>query len=315
MPGRSYSEAWVPLSAAEIKLRDGLRRDVQTLAGEIGERNVFQAKGLQAAADFIAKSLSDAGLAVDRQAFEASRETCLNLEAILPGRSRSNEVILVGAHYDTVPGCPGANDNASAVAALLGLARAFAPTHPERTLRFVAFANEEPPFFQTEQMGSLVYAQRCRAQGDQITAMLSLETIGCYSDEPGSQRYPFPVGLFYPSVGNFIAFVGNTASADLVRQCVATFRARVKFPSEGAALPSALPGIGWSDHWAFWQAGYPGVMITDTAPFRYPWYHTAQDTPDKLDYDRLARVVAGVAIVVSVLAQVDAPLAPHEASR
>ena len=169
-------------------------------------------------------------------------------------------------------------------------------------MRFVAFVNEEPPFFQTNEMGSLVYAKSCRERGDKIVAMLSLETMGCFSSEHESQKYPFPMGLFHPSRGNFIGFVGNIASTGLVRRCVRVFRAHASFPSEGGALPGALPGIGWSDHWSFWQAGYPALMVTDTGPFRYAHYHTAADSPDKVDYDRLSRVVGGLDQVISDLA-------------
>jgi Zn-dependent M28 family amino/carboxypeptidase len=185
---------------------------------------------------------------------------------------------------------------------VLALAKSPALQKPERTLRFVAFVNEEPPFFQTEGMGSTVYAKRCRDRGEKVVAMLSLETIGYYSDDEGSQKYPFPLGLFYPSRGNFIAFVGNTSNARLVRRCIKTFRAKVRFPSEGGAVPGSLPGIGWSDHWSFWEAGYPAIEITDTAPFRYPHYHEETDTPDKLDYERMARVVNGLEEVILDLA-------------
>lgn len=304
MPLKTYAGPWISLAAGEVVLRDALKRDVQVLAGEIGERNVFRPRQYLATVEFIERALRQAGYTVSRQVFEAQREKCFNLEVTVPGRPRATEVVVVGAHYDSVSGCPGANDNGSAVAALLALARMFASAQPERTLRFVAFANEEPPFFETDGMGSLVYARRCRARNDNVVAMISLETIGYYRDEPGSQKYPFPIGLFYPSTGNFIGWVGNTGSAALVRQCVESFRRQVKFPCEGGALPTALPGIGWSDHWAFWQAGYPAVMATDTAPFRYPFYHTPQDTPDKLDYDRLARVVAGIKLVIAELIEV-----------
>ena len=163
--------------------------------------------------------------------------------------------------------------------------------------------NEEPPFFQTRQMGSLVYARACRERRENIAAMITPETIGYYSDQPGSQTFPIPLlKMMYPSTGNYITFVGDIGSAWLVRDCVRSFRSHTKFPSEGGAAPGSITGIGWSDHWSFWQAGYPGIMITDTAPFRYPYYHTPDDTPDKLDYDRLARVVAGLARVTSGLA-------------
>lgn len=292
MPGRNVSSA-ATLSAAEIALRAELVADVQMLAGQIGERNMLRYPQLNAAADFIEGSFSRAGLKPRRDSYELEGQACHNIEAEI--RGNRPEIVVVGAHYDSVFGSPGANDNGSGVAALLALARRFAgkPTGPN--LRFVAFANEEPPFFQTGQMGSLVYAGRCNTRGDQISAMISLETIGYFSDASASQTYPsLGIGAFYPTTGNFIGFVGNVRSRALLRRAIGLFRREAKLPSEGAALPSFIPGVGWSDQWAFWQHGYPAFMITDTAPFRYPHYHAATDTPDKLDYDRFALVVSGV---------------------
>lgn len=176
-------------------------------------------------------------------------------------------------------------------------------TEPQsRSVRFVLFVNEEPPFFQTEQMGSLVYARRCRQRNERVTAMLSLETIGYYSDKKGSQQYPAPFNMFYPDTGNFIGFIGNIESKSLIKQATAGFRRHAKFPSQGGAIPDAVAGVGWSDHWAFWQAGYPALMVTDTAPFRYPYYHDPRDKPGRLDYERMARVVEGLENVVADLA-------------
>jgi Zn-dependent M28 family amino/carboxypeptidase len=188
---------------------------------------------------------------------------------------------------------------------MLELARLLAGQRLPRTVRFVAFANEEAPFFSTAGMGSWQYARQAHARGERIVAMLSLETLGYYSDTVGSQRYPFPFGLFYPRVGNFIGFVGNTASRHLVRRSIASFRQHAAFPSQGTAAPGWLTGVGWSDHWAFWQHGYAAMMITDTALFRYAPYHTPTDTPDKIDYASMARVVAGLASVVTDLARAD----------
>jgi hypothetical protein len=302
MPLKSYGGPWVPLSREESALRDALERDVRAIADEIGDRNLFVYPRLVEAAEWIEFSLLQAGYKVRRQGLEVHGKVCDNLEAEIPGRSRPEEIVVIGAHYDSVPDCPAANDNGSGVAALLALARAFVGTEPERTIRFVAFVNEEPPFYRTSDMGSLVYALKCRERGDRVVAMLSLETIGYYRDESGSQEYPPPFSLFYPSEGNFIAFVGNVRSGSLVRRCIGTFRREVKFPSEGAALPEFITGVGWSDHWSFWKAGYRAVMVTDTAFFRYPYYHSPEDTYEKLDYDRMARVVAGLERVTRDLA-------------
>ncbi len=296
MPGKSAAEALPSLTSAESTLRDELRADVQKLAGDIGERNLAKYASLQVAANFIEHSLGETGLQPRRQGYQLQGKLCENIEVEIPGTKP--EVVVIGAHYDTVPDCPGANDNGSGVAALLALARR-APKNPARTLRFVAFVNEEPGHFMSEQMGSVVYATACKARGDHITAMISLETIGYYSNAPGSQNYPAPgLGMMYPTTGNFIGFVGNVSSRALVRQALGIFRRDATIPSEGAALPSVIPGIGWSDHWAFWQQGYPAIMITDTAPFRYPHYHEPTDTPDKLDYDSMARVVSGMEKVI-----------------
>jgi Zn-dependent M28 family amino/carboxypeptidase len=200
-----------------------------------------------------------------------------------------------------VPGSPAANDNASGVAAILCLARSLAGLAGDRSLRLVAFVNEEAPYARTQQMGSWVYARRCRERGEQVTAMLSLETIGYYDDTPDSQKYPRPLHLLYPSTGNFIAFVGNTRSARLVRRVVGSFRRSEPFPAEGTVVPDAFRDISRSDHWSFWQEGYPALMVTDTAPFRYPYYHTPDDTPEKIDFERLARVVRGLQQVIAEL--------------
>ena len=306
MPGTSFRGTLPPLSDVQRTLRDSLLSDVKMLAGEIGPRGVMEPEALAAAAAFIERSLTDAGYEVARQCFEVGGTLCCNIEAERRGSSLADQIIVIGGHYDSVlveslP-CPGANDNASGAAATLALARAFAELTPQRTVRFVLFVNEEPPFFQNPFMGSWVYAKRCRERGEDIVAMFSLETIGYYSDERGSQKYPFPLGLLYPSTGNFITFVGNVKSRKLVRDSIGSFRRHAKFPSEGGALPGSMPGVGWSDHWAFWQEGYPAIMVTDTAPYRYPHYHEPTDTPDKLDYDRMARVVDGLEQVVWDLA-------------
>ena len=279
-----------------------LRAHVETLAVAIGERNVFQPEALHAAAEYIEQQLHAQGYGVARQVYRAKRVESANLEATRSGSTWSNEVILIGAHYDTVVGSPGANDNASGVAALLEISRRFRDIRPERTVRFVAFVNEEPPFFHGRQMGSMVYARAARKRGDDIRLMMSLEMLGCYRDEPGSQRYPPLFRYFYPDRGNFVALVSNLRSRRLLRRTVSLFKSHSDIPVESLATLSIVPGVSWSDHLSFWRRGYPALMVTDTAFYRYPYYHTAWDTPDKINYDTMARVTDGLFGAISALA-------------
>ena len=287
-------------------LSERLRQHVHHLACEIGERNVFRPGTLDAAARYIESQWAEQGYKVGRVSYEAEVVERANLEVTLPGSSR--EVLVVGAHYDSVDGSPGANDNGSGVAALLEISRLLAGTRPRTTLRLVAFVNEEPPFFWYRKMGSMVYARRARARGDKVTGMISLETIGYYSDRPGSQRYPPFLGLFYPSRGDFLGFVSNLRSRELLRRAVGAFREACDWPVQSVAMFEWVPGIGWSDHLSFWRQGWPALMITDTAPYRYPWYHTAGDTPDKVDFAALAEVTEGLAGMIQRI--LGAPAAP-----
>jgi Zn-dependent M28 family amino/carboxypeptidase len=298
MPGRSASGSLPPLSAEESETAANLKKHVAYLAGTIGERNVIAYQALESTRQYIEDFLRNAGFKVDSQEYVVQMRKVKNLIVEIPGAARANEIVVIGAHYDTVYDCPGADDNTSGVAALLELARFLKSSNPARTIRFVAFVNEEPPLFQTAEMGSWVYAKEARRRNENIVAAISLETIGMYSDAAGSQQYPAGFGLLYPSKGNFISFIGNVSSRQLVREAIATFRETTKFPSEGAAVPAAIPGVGWSDHWSFWQEGYPAIMVTDTAPFRNPHYHLPSDKPETLDYEKMARVVRGLEKVV-----------------
>jgi len=302
MPGKSYSGRFLPLSEQEKGISSNLRRHVFILAGEIGERNIWLPQRLNAAAAYIEKIWQEQNYTVLRQEYEARGVESANLIIEIPGISMPDQIVLVGAHYDTVLGSPGANDNGSGVASLLEITRLLAIIKPARTIRFVAFTNEEPPFFLDLDMGSRVYASQARSRKENIVGMLSLETMGYYSEAPGSQEYPFPFSFFYPHTANFIGFVGNIRSRYLVRLCLKAFRRTTQFPSEGTAAPGWVTGIGWSDHWSFWREGYRALMVTDTAFFRYENYHTREDTPEKIDYDRLARVTKGLAEVIAELA-------------
>ena len=302
MPSKSHRGLLPPLTPVELQLKAELSKDLIVLAQDIGERNLDRYANLKRAARFLEKNFRDSGYTVSLQEFDVDSKSCHNVIAELPGGDKSDEIIVVGAHYDSLYGTVGANDNGTGVVALLSMARACSGVSVRRTIRFVGFVNEEPPYFQTENMGSWVYAKSCRRNNDVVMAMMSLETIGYYSDKQSSQRYPPPFNLFYPSIGNFIAFVGNVKSRGLLKKSIKLFRSQVEFPSEGIATFEFIPGIGWSDHWAFWQEGYPGIMVTDTAPFRYPYYHTHDDRVNKIDFDRLARVVSGLNRVILRLA-------------
>jgi len=293
----------VELSAEEAQAAKRLEGDVRMLAGKIGERNMWHFERLEQAAEYIETELRAAGWAVSAQEYQLQGRTARNIVAEIAGSESPREIVLIGAHYDSVTGSPGANDNASGVAALLELSRMLADARPRRTLRLAAFVNEEPPFFKTSEMGSRVHARAAKKSGERIGAMVSLETIGYYSEAEGSQMFPFPpLRFFYPTRGNFIAFVANFRSRALLQRSLKAFRAASDFPAEGLAAPEWLIGVDWSDQWSFWRSGYPAIMITDTAPFRYRHYHTIRDTPDKVDYEALARVTAGLAGMVGTLA-------------
>ena len=306
VPGTSHQGPLPALTEEEVRLAAALRGHVEAVAGR--EHNQFQPAALESVARYLEGALSGMGYVPLAQRFSTGLGEARNIEVEV--RGSGEEIVLVGAHYDSVagapgaPGAPGANDNGSGVAATLELARRLRAVVPLRTLRFVFFVNEEPPFFQGADMGSRRYAIRARERNERIAAMFSLETIGYYSDRPGSQHYPFPLGFFYPTSGNFVAFVSNLGSRSLLHRSIATFRRHAAFPSEGVAAPALIPGVDWSDHASFWEQGYPALMVTDTAPYRYPHYHSAADTPDKLDYERLARVVTGLERMLRALAGV-----------
>lgn len=281
-------------------MAERLRAHVVAVASE--EHNTQTPTALKKVAAYIQTQLQDMGYSVATQAFFADNETVYNVEVEIAGLSKRDEIVIIGAHYDSALHSPGANDNGSGVAMVLELARVFKATQPERTVRFVLFTNEEPPHFSTATMGSVVYANRSRTRRENIVAMLSLETIGHYSDTVGTQQYPIIFKPFFPSSGNFIAFVGDLRSRDLVHQTMGVFRAGPHLPSEGIAAFPWIKGIDWSDHSAFWKNDYRALMLTDTALFRYPHYHTAQDTPEKLNYQHMAKLFNGIEAVVHDLA-------------
>jgi Peptidase family M28 len=300
MPGKSHGGALPPLTAEEASLAASLGRHVATIAAR--EHNVAHHGELEQVARHIEATLASFGYAVGRQEYSVSGRPVRNIDAVIepPADNADPDVIVVGAHYDSAVGTPGANDNGSGAAAVIELARLLRDLDGKsrKRIRFVLFVNEEPPYFMTEAMGSLRYARGLAERREKVVAMYSLETIGFYSSEPGSQHYPAPFGLLYPDRGDFIAFVGMLGSRPLLQETIRSFRAHTAFPSIGGVAPGFVPGIAWSDHWAFAEQGFQALMITDTAPFRYPHYHQPSDTPDKVDSEKLARVVKGIERVI-----------------
>lgn len=278
-----------------------LRGHVRHLAGTIGPRNLERYSALQSAQRYIEAEFARAGYAPARYTYRAHGFEVANIEAIRRG-SEARRAVVLGAHYDSVALSPGADDNASGVAALLELARLCASGPPgSADVRFVAFVNEEPPYFMTETMGSLVYARAAAARGERIDAMLSLESMGYFSDTAGSQQYPVPFSMFFPDRGNFLAMVSNFKSFPLLRLARSAFKSASTVPVVASPAPERIPGVSWSDHWSFWQQGFRAIMLTDTVPYRNPHYHSSTDTPETLDYDRLAEVVSGCLAIIDRL--------------
>lgn len=298
MPGQSASQDGKP---ADTTLANRLEAHVRTIAVE---RNTGKVAALEAAATYIENQIRRMGLEPQSQWFETAGVRVRNLFVILPGSDAAAPHIVIGAHYDSAPGTPGADDNASGVAALLEIARALKArpaTDARATVHLVFFTNEEPPYFRSQQMGSYHYAESLVKSRTPVQAMMSLEMLGYYCDTPGCQRYPFPFSVVFPERGNFVGFVGNIASRELVRNVVGRFRQGAAIASEGVTAPTFVTGVDFSDQLWFWHFGMPAVMVTDTSFMRYAHYHRRTDTPEQLDYQRMALVVEGLVPVIADL--------------
>ncbi|WP_226699350.1 M28 family peptidase [Qipengyuania gaetbuli] len=287
-PGESYlGGAQAP---EDIELENRLETHVRELA--VTSRNLQSTSTIKRSLAYIEGELEGYGYAIEKQEVLTPAD---NLLVRLAAKTDDAPILIVGAHYDTAGASPGADDNASGVAALLELARELKPLDgkAELEVKLVFYANEEPPYFKTNAMGSLVHARSIH-NPERVIGMISLETMGYFSTEAGSQHYPFPLSLRYPSTGNFIAFVGDLTSRDFLQTVIGEFRTHATIPSVGGTAPTLMQGIDWSDHWSYSQQGIPAIMVTDTAIFRNPHYHKESDLPDTLDYARLALVVEGL---------------------
>jgi hypothetical protein len=278
---------------------DRLRHTVEHLSGELAPRSYAHPAALERAAEWIAAEFRRAGLTVQFQDYELPEGRFRNVVAFRQGLEAGKPVRVLGAHYDTYGDGPGADDNASGFAVLLELVRTLAPLRPRRSQYFVAFCTEEPPFFASESMGSHVFARSLRERGVQVDLMAALDLVGYYTDAPRSQGFPLPgLGLLYPREGNFVAVVGDLGSGRALNRFRRAMASTTDLPIETFRGPRFIPGLMWSDHWSFRRLGFSGVLITDTAFLRYPWYHTDRDTPDRLDYERMAELVRGLHGVV-----------------
>jgi hypothetical protein len=303
VPGTPHQGSLPALTADERALAARLKTHIAAIAAH--EHNIDTYDDLEKAARYIERALTGYGYKTVPQQFTVRGKQVRNIEATIEAGMPDAETIVVGAHYDSAIGTPGANDNATGTAAVLELAQLLADLKGKagKRIRLVLFVNEELPYFGTPEMGSLQYAKRLAERSERVTAMYSLETLGFYSDAAGSQKYPAPFGLVFSDRGDFISFVGMLGSRQLLQDAMRSFRSHTQFPTIGGVSPGFIPGIAWSDHWAFAQHGFQALMITDTALFRYPHYHKPTDTPDKIDNERLARVVKGIERVVRDQAQ------------
>ncbi len=284
-------------------IQNNLQKTVSKLAGEIGSRGYLQLQSLQRAADHITSELAGYGYDVSLQNFEFDRNTYTNIIAEIPGKKTPEKVLIIGAHYDTVTGTPGADDNASGIAALLELARLLSDSSSNKSVRFVAFALEEPPVFRSRFMGSYIYAESLKQKEEDVEGMICLEMIGYFTDRPESQL--FPLSFFrwlFPDTGNFITLISDFRSRGFLKQVERTFRKGSDLPVESMATFSFIPGVDFSDHRSFWEFGYDAIMVTDTAFYRNPNYHAHGDTPETLDYKRMTDVVLGLKSSIGGLA-------------
>lgn len=298
--GRILLGVCAPVKKPDPELANLLQKHVYILSHQIGIRDVNNYDKLREAAQYITRKFRESGYEVEFQHYEAHGKTVKNIIAAKPGTAKPEEVITIGAHYDSFDN-PGADDNASGIAALIETAKLSAGAPTRRSIEFVAFVNEEPPFFHTEEMGSRVYTKLAKKAGKNIRAGLILEMLGYYSEKPDSQCYPAHLTSLYPNQANFIAVVGNRASHPLAIRVAASFKQNSSIPVE--IIPAdAVPEGDYSDHWSFWQEGYSAVMLTDTSFYRYIHYHQAGDTYDKLNYHAMGEVVKGLDAVIKELA-------------
>jgi len=278
---------------------------VHALSVLIGSRSIQDYAKIQEAERYILTFLEGQGIPFALQGYDLDGKRYNNIVVTLEGSSHREELVIIGAHYDTISGTPGADDNASAVAVLLELCRDLKDYRPERTLRMIFFVLEEPPSFMTPAMGSHVYAQQALDRGENIHGMISLEMLGYFNENEGSQTYPAPgMRWLFRDRGDFIGVVGNMHSRELTLAVAEALKAGSTLPVEHLTALPFIIGVGSSDHGPFWKMGFPAVMVTDTAFYRNPNYHSSRDTIETLRFDKMSQLVRGMVHVVEYLTKV-----------
>jgi hypothetical protein len=302
--GKWYGEPLEKQMKVELgQIRKTMETDINYLQrlGPRNSENDTNYKQLRHCEEWIRQRWESQVYVVKKHTFLFEGKDYSNLEIEIKGRIAPSEIIIVSAQYDTLPDSPGANNNGSGVAILFQLSRLLRNHIPDRTLRLLNFVNEEDPFFGTEMMGSYQYAKKCREQHENIRVMLSLDALGIYTDRPGSQKYPFPFSMFYPSRGNFLAFIGDFSSRKYMVETTRGFKKGSSFPIEAGVVPKWVEGAAWSDHLSFWKFGYPGIMVTDTGGFRSSFHTTKEDTMEKLNFEAMSRIVLGMYCAIADL--------------
>lgn len=289
-PSKKYI---LDLSRAEKETAKNVKETVEHIVASFGIRNYAYYENLERTADYLIKRFEDIRYKPEVMSYEIHGQKYRNIIATLPSSSPDHEKIIIGAHYDSCFN-PGANDNASGIAAVLELARLLKDEKTKTNITFIAFVNEEPPFFMTDSMGSRQYAMKAKKKGEKIKAAIIFDLIGFYKNERFSQKYLPLTGPFYPNQANFAAFIGNFPSRHVVSKLISGFKKYSEFPVESLIAPSFMPGVNFSDHWSFWKEGYPAIFITDTAYLRSPHYHKKTDLPDILDYGKMAVIIHGL---------------------
>lgn len=299
-----YVGPFQALTPAERVIEPHLRENLEFFTLQIGARSLNRAGTLDKAAEEIEHRLRRMGYDPKAQEFTASGRAVHNIIVDHPTSRKSGKVVLVGTHYDSYRSSPGAHANGTAVVALLEIARIMKGKSVPFRLRFAFLVNGEQPYQGTRDSGAVNYAQFAEREGENISFALLIDSLGYFSDEPGSQHFPFPMSMGYPGEANFLTAFGAVDERETVRRFTEAWNRTCKFPLESGSLPFWFPGVPTGDHAAFSSQDIPALLLSDTGTYRHKDSGTRYDLHTRIDYPRLARVVKGIADVIPSLAGV-----------